>query len=166
MSDWRVIVGTFSIFILCFSVNYLNTLHKQPDPVQRTQILHTFGVGHEVPDKVVVVGLKSALCNTNNTDSHKTVCCPLLVNPVSGELVCDCAEIEQPNPRDGFTITSACLERDIDECSTNNGDCHPDAICTNYNVVNIPKSVYIPPTHMCECRPGLTGDGITNCVAK
>ena len=100
------------------------------------------------------------LCNT--IDSHKTVCCPLLVNPVSGEPVCDCAEVKQPNPRDGFTITRACLERDIDECNADNGDCHPDAICTNFNVVTNPISI----THMCDCRPGLTGDGISNCVAS
>jgi cysteine-rich repeat protein len=92
----------------------------------------------------------------------QTICCPLLLNPVSGELVCDCAEVKQPNPRDGFTITRACLERDIDECNANNGDCHADAICTNFNVVTNPNST----THMCECRPGLTGDGIFDCVAS
>jgi cysteine-rich repeat protein len=98
------------------------------------------------------------LCVEN--DDGKTECCVLLVNPVTQEAVCDCASIEQPRSASGFTITPACLKRDIDECNTDNGGCLPNAICTNFNVVVDPTQS----THKCSCFPGSIGDGVDTCT--
>jgi cysteine-rich repeat protein len=95
-------------------------------------------------------------CNT--TMGETTTCCPLHVNPVTLETVCDCVSVEQPL-NTGFTITAACLKRDIDECNTNNGGCLLTAICTNFNVVTESATQ----THMCTCQPNMVGDGITAC---
>ena len=45
-------------------------------------------------------------------------------------------------------------ENDINECVTNNGGCHKDAICTN-----------TPGSFNCSCKSGFLGDGI-NCVGN
>jgi cysteine-rich repeat protein len=100
------------------------------------------------------------LCSTN--DWEKTICCPLLKNPVTLEDVCTCFGIEQPDAMAGFTITDECEERDTDECNENNGHCHDKAICTNIDVTVSDDPHFT--THTCECRPGLVGDGITICV--
>lgn len=100
---------------------------------------------------------KQWLCNT--TYGHTTICCPLLRNPVTHKQVCDCSEETQPDPLAGFTITKECHKRDINECNTNNGDCHIYATCTNFNVV-IDQT---HGTHECECRGGLIGDGVIKC---
>jgi cysteine-rich repeat protein len=89
-----------------------------------------------------------------------TYCCPKRENPTTHEKVCDCASAEQPPVSDGYTITSACIERDIDECNTNNGDCVLGAICTNNNVVTSGSDI----THTCECPPDMIGDGVTLCI--
>ena len=98
------------------------------------------------------------LCVT--MEGHTTTCCPLVVHPVTGEKMCSCNETVQPDVLFGFTITPDCEKRDIDECNTNNGNCHQHAICTNYNVVTSPHEII---THECECFPGFVGDGVYNC---
>ena len=97
------------------------------------------------------------LCNT--TQGETTLCCSLFVNPVTLEEVCSCEDAVQPDARAGFTITSMCSKRDIDECNTDNGNCHVDATCTNFDIVASGMNI----THKCECLPGLTGDGVHYC---
>jgi len=48
---------------------------------------------------------------------------------------------------DGMTCTA------VDECARNNGDCRPEALCTN-----------TLGSRTCACRPGFDGDGITSCT--
>jgi cysteine-rich repeat protein len=107
------------------------------------------------------------LCNS--TAGKPTICCSLLLNPVTFEKVCACGEGQhgacgcveamQPDTLEGFTITKECNKRDIDECNTNNGGCHARAICTNINITDITQDN----THTCVCRPGLLGDGVNLC---
>jgi len=102
------------------------------------------------------------LCNA--TDGKTTFCCPRLTNPWTLEDVCTCAEVDQPDPEVGFTITEACHIRDIDECNTNNGGCNERAICSNIVVTREETELTDYETHTCECGPGLAGDGIIICV--
>jgi cysteine-rich repeat protein len=102
------------------------------------------------------------LCNTSL--DMRTECCARLVNPVTELEVCSCAEVEQPSEREGFTITKACLKRDIDECNTDNGNCLVTATCRNIDVVKNADPHKYPLTHMCECPPNTIGDGITICL--
>jgi hypothetical protein len=81
---------------------------------------------------------------------------------VTQEKVCDCAEALQPDALLGFTITTGCKKRDIDECNFNNGNCHLYAYCTNIDVTGADLSVV---THECDCRPGYAGDGVESCVS-
>jgi cysteine-rich repeat protein len=95
-----------------------------------------------------------------DASNQPTMCCPRLEHPITGEARCDCISVEQPPKEEGFTITPACLKRDIDECDNNNGGCFPGAICTNFNVIT---SLSSRETHVCECTPGKIGDGVTMC---
>ena len=47
-----------------------------------------------------------------------------------------------------------CLNADIDECESEEDNCHVNAQCTNTEG-----------SFTCSCKPGYTGDGI-NCTSK
>jgi cysteine-rich repeat protein len=87
-----------------------------------------------------------------------SVCCAVLVNPLTLEKVCECATAEQPTVDMGFTITPQCTTRDIDECNTDKGHCHTKANCVNYDA-----AVDSIKTYECVCPPGWHGDGILTC---
>jgi cysteine-rich repeat protein len=88
-----------------------------------------------------------------------SICCPLLVNPWTLDVVCDCVDAQQPDPIMGYTITRDCHRHDIDEC-LNANPCHVLAYCTN-----IDKSLSDEGTALFECRclPGFVGDGVRVC---
>jgi cysteine-rich repeat protein len=96
------------------------------------------------------------LCST--VANALSVCCPVLINPVTFEKVCDCGAAVQPVESMGFTITPQCTKRDINECNTNNGNCHVKATCTNYDA-----AVNSLETYECICPPGWNGDGVSEC---
>lgn len=83
-------------------------------------------------------------------------CCPSVLNPITEVFVCNCIGQESPSP--GYTVGTKCELRDIDECLTNNGGCHRDAVCRNLNAVTMPGK-----TFECICPPGMSGDGVRRC---
>lgn len=96
------------------------------------------------------------LCNT--PDGQPTSCCPVLINPVTGNKTCSCSDQESPNV--GYIITPDCQKRDVDECASSlytNGDCHPNAVCENLD------GLLEEGTHNCWCPPGMVGDGVYQC---
>ena len=95
------------------------------------------------------------MCTT--VDGTLSECCPVMMNPVTNDKVCDCANAAQPVAM-GFNITADCRKRDINECNTNHGGCHPKAVCINYDA-----AVDSLKTYECECPPGWNGDGVSSC---
>lgn len=70
------------------------------------------------------------LCD--RTLGQLTVCCPVLINPISLNKTCDCIGQLAVNP--GTLVTPSCELQDIDECQipndqiVPNGLCHPNAV--------------------------------------
>ena len=50
-------------------------------------------------------------------------------------------------------INNFATHADIDECSTGNTTCHPNAECINN-----------PGNYTCICPDGFVGDGLLNCI--
>lgn len=96
------------------------------------------------------------LCTT--PAASLSVCCPVLINPITLAEVCSCNGITQPDASVGFTVTSNCEKRNVDECNTNNGNCHANANCIDHDV-----TLDAVTTHSCTCPPGWRGDGVTTC---
>jgi cysteine-rich repeat protein len=87
--------------------------------------------------------------------NKKTVCCRSLINPVTGQFVCDCAT--QTSTYEGYYVTPQCVKKDVDECANNNGGCMPEATCENLN------GVFELGTRNCRCPTGMNGDGVSRC---
>jgi cysteine-rich repeat protein len=98
------------------------------------------------------------LCNA--TMGSKTECCPRHTNPYTLKDVCHCEDTVQPPATSGWTVTPNCVQRDIDECNTNNGECLREATCININVINDMSTT----THTCTCPPNMIGDGTILCI--
>ena len=75
---------------------------------------------------------------------------------MNGESVCNCDNVSNPTGT-GFTITSDCIKRDIDEGNTDHGDCHTRAECINYDATI--GSVF----RVCLCPMGWYGHGVKKC---
>jgi hypothetical protein len=80
----------------------------------------------------------------------------MFINPMSGERVCDCENLATLNGT-GFTVTSECVKKDVDECHTNHGNCHAKAECINYDATSDVRF------SACKCKQGWHGDGSTKC---
>jgi cysteine-rich repeat protein len=96
------------------------------------------------------------LCTT--VPNELSVCCLVMINPVTLDKVCGCTDAVQPDVSMGFSIAPECTKRDINECNVNNGGCHEKANCINYDAATDPLTTY-----ECICPPGWLGDGVTRC---
>lgn len=88
------------------------------------------------------------ICSVQNLS--KSVCCPSLVNPFSGENVCSCLGLSSGTPY--LKLKSDCTVLDVDECASDSS-CAENAICEN----QYGKEA------LCVCPPGLNGDGYSRC---
>ena len=101
-------------------------------------------------------------CLTNNGGCHNQAICANII----GSFTCTCKagysgdgficdgkkKTFGPKKKENIYFLFSLLRIDIDECSTNYGGCHDQAICTN-----------TPGHFTCTCKPGYSGDG-KNCA--
>jgi cysteine-rich repeat protein len=95
------------------------------------------------------------LC-VNVTAQGPTECCPALVNPVTQQKVCDCAD--QVTDNAGYIISRDCKKVNVNECVMGTSVCHRNATCFDKDA-----ALNVSQRYECICPPGMIGDGITSC---